>query len=280
MYINGTDISTYSGTVMSFNPQPTQIDNVVHIPPSTGNVLMIGSENRGKPLYVNIWIDSTSIDDSIQKYSKLKLALNQCTLQRKNTTMYYDCTLQSDSIKTNVVGRIIEVEFSFICTQYSAQTSKSPTALNTLYDINNQGTATTPAIIRFKPTGSAFADKSIIFSLYPYYLNSNVYDQQCYSIDLTSEDIGKEIVINSEDVTFRIGGNNEISRLNISGYRTRVSGYNQITGLPNLYSLDELPIMEFPNLQSGITKFKIETSEFITTNNGFTCSITWKPRWL
>ena len=103
---------------------------------------------------------------------------------------------------------------------------------------------------------------------------------ECYSVDLTSSDIGKEIIINSEDVTFRIGGENAISRLNISGYRTRISGYNPITGLPNLYSLDELPVMEFPRLNSGITKFEITTNTLLTSNNEFTCSITWKPRWL
>lgn len=280
MLVNGVDISTYGARLLGIKNNSTNITNNYFIPPNGNMPVFVSETNNGKQISVRIAINGNSVDANYQVYSRLKRDMNICTLKPNNSSFYFDCILIGDNVNTQFRKVIKEVEFSFICTQYSAQTSTSPTALNTLYDINNQGTATTPAIIRFKPTGSAFSGKSIIFNFFPYYLNSNVFDQQCYSIDLTSEDIGKEIVINSEDVTFRIGGNNEISRLNISGYRTRVSGYNPITGLPNLYSLDELPVMEFPHLQSGITKFKIVTSESITTNNGFTCSITWKPRWL
>lgn len=280
MYINDVDISTYGARLLGIKNNSTNITNNYFIPPNGNIPVFVSETNNGKQISVRIAINGNSFDGNYQVYSNLKRDMNICTLKPKNSSFYFDCILIGDDINVKFRKVIKEVEFTFICTQYTSQTSISPSELSTLYDINNQGTAITPVIIKFRPTGSAFSGKNVTFNFYPYYLDSNVYDLECYDVDLTSSDIGKEIIINSEDVTFRIGGENAISRLNISGYRTRIAGYNPITGLPNLYSLDELPVMEFPRLNSGITKFEITTNTLLTSNNEFTCSITWKPRWL
>lgn len=210
MYINDVDISTYGARLLGIKNNSTNITNNYFIPPNNNTPVFVSSTNCGKQISVRIAINGNTADGNYQVYSKLKKDMNKCVLKPKNSIFYFDCILIGDNVNTQFRKVIKEVEFTFICYQYTDQQSKS---LSTLANtVTNSGTAITPPVIKIVTTSAISLTISINGTSYL----------------LSSLSSGKTYILNSETCKFTEDGTNCMNKLSATNMPMLESGDNTI----------------------------------------------------
>ena len=150
MQIDGKSLETFGAKLSSFRCNGTAIKNNYYIPPQGTTPIYIGSENQGKVISLRVILTGNDADTNYQAYSRLKLALNRCTLHPANSIFFYDVIMTDDSISAFFKKTPKEAEFTFTGVQYTAP--QSVTMSSTSLTVTNTGTADTPFVMTIKPS--------------------------------------------------------------------------------------------------------------------------------
>ena len=136
--------------------------------------------------------------------------MNKCVLKPKSSNFYFDCILTGDNINTQFRKVIKEVEFTFICYQYTASQLQNLSAITNT--VTNSGTMVTPPIITITNTSAT----SLMISI-----NGTAYT-------LSSLLSSKTYILNSETCKFTENGTNCMSKLSATDMPMLQSGNNTI----------------------------------------------------
>lgn len=210
MLINGVDISTYGARLLGMKISSTNVTNNYYVPPNGNTPILISSTNGGKPISVRIAINGNTADGNYQVYSRLKKDMNKCVLKPKSSNFYFDCILTGDTVNAQFRKVIKEVEFTFVCYQYTASQLQTLSALTNT--INNTGTMVTPPVITIVTT----ATTALVISI-----NGTAYT-------LSSLLSGKTYILNSETCKFTENGTNCMDKLSATNMPMLQSGNNTI----------------------------------------------------
>ncbi len=210
MLVNGVDISTYGARLLGIKNNSANITNNYYVPPNGNTPILISSTNGGKVISVRIAINGNTADGNYQVYSRLKKDMNKCVLKPKSSNFYFDCILTGDNINTQFRKVIKEVEFTFICYQYTASQLQSLSAITNT--VTNSGTMVTPPIITITNTSAT----SLMISI-----NGTAYT-------LSSLLSSKTYILNSETCKFTENGTNCMSKLSATDMPMLQSGNNTI----------------------------------------------------
>lgn len=208
MLINGIDISMYGARLLGIKNNSTNITNNYFIPPNGNIPILISSTNGGKVISVRIAINGNTADGNYQAYSRLKKAMNKCVLKPKSSNFYFDCILTGDNINTQFRKVIKEVEFTFICYQYTGLENQALSS--TMSTITNSGTMNTPPVITINNTSAS----SLIISI----------NETAYILSQLLS--GKIYILDSETCKFTENGTNCMSKLLATDMPMLQSGNN------------------------------------------------------